>query len=74
MSDARAMDIRKDATAAICSSATRWYMDIQPAIGRLEADGPMAPLKVLIVSPPCPAGRSSTDDIMLQCQHGLYHA
>jgi len=48
--DARAMETRRDASAAIVSAATRWYLDIQPAIGRFDDNGPISPLDLLTVS------------------------
>jgi hypothetical protein len=44
------METRKDATSAIVSAATRWYMDIQPAIGRFDDKGPISALNLLTVS------------------------
>ena len=48
--DPRAMETRKDATSAIVSAATRWYMDIGPAIGRFDDKGPISALNLLTVS------------------------
>lgn len=48
--DPRAMETRRDASAAIVGAATRWYRDTQPAIGRFDDEGPISPLDLLTVS------------------------
>jgi hypothetical protein len=47
--DPRAMELRKDATAGIVSSATRWYIDILPAIGKIDDKGSIGSLGLLTV-------------------------
>jgi hypothetical protein len=70
--DPRAMEMRRDASAAIVGAATRWYMDIQPAIGRYDDKGPISALNLLTVSSEC-ASTTLTGQLILPTTNTARH-